>query len=68
MLLSWLDERPDVAAKDLFLRLQQELPDTFPDGQLRTLQRRVKQWRQEMAGASSSALRRSYACEDDTPS
>ena len=48
-LLSWLDERPDMAAKDLFLRLQQEHPGTYPDGQLRTLQRRVKQWRQEMA-------------------
>src|SRR4051794_1494597 len=48
-LLSWLDERPHAAAKDLFLRLQQEHPGTFPDGQLRTLQRRVKQWRQEMA-------------------
>lgn len=48
-LLSWLDERPEVAAKDLFLRLQQEHPGTYPDGQLRTLQRRVKQWRQEMA-------------------
>jgi hypothetical protein len=35
--------------KDLFLRLQTEFPDTFPNGQLRTLQRRVKQWRSEIA-------------------
>jgi hypothetical protein len=46
---SWLEEKPDSAAKDLFLRLQQEGPGKFAPGQLRTLQRRVKQWRCEMA-------------------
>ena len=45
----WLDEQPDVNAKDLFLRLQESMPGAFPPGQLRTLQRRVKQWRSEMA-------------------
>ena len=45
----WLDEQPDVNAKDLFLRLQESMPGAFPPGQLRTLQRRVKQWRSEIA-------------------
>jgi hypothetical protein len=45
----WLKEQPDANAKDLFLRLQGSLPGVFPPGQLRTLQRRVKQWRSEIA-------------------
>ncbi len=45
----WLNEQPDANAKDLFLRLQESMPGTFPPGQLRTLQRRVKQWRSEIA-------------------
>jgi len=32
-------------AKTLFADLQRRFPGQFPDGQLRTLQRRVKQWR-----------------------
>jgi hypothetical protein len=46
---SWLNEQPDANAKDLFLRLQESMPGAFPPGQLRTLQRRVKQWRSEIA-------------------
>jgi hypothetical protein len=45
----WLNERPDANAKDLFLRLQENMPGAFPPGHLRTLQRRVKQWRSEIA-------------------
>lgn len=45
----WLNEQPDANAKDLFLRLQETMPGIFPPGQLRTLQRRVKQWRSEIA-------------------
>jgi hypothetical protein len=45
----WLNEQPDATAKELFLRLQESRPGTFPSGQLRTLQRRVKQWRSEIA-------------------
>ena len=47
--LRWLQERPDITAKELFERLQQEQPERFPDGQLRTLQRRIREWRQVMA-------------------
>jgi hypothetical protein len=45
----WLDERPDATAKSLFHRLQAQGPEPFQPGQLRTLQRRAKQWRTEIA-------------------
>lgn len=45
----WLNDQPDANAKDLFLCLQEDMPGVFPPGQLRTLQRRVKQWRTEIA-------------------
>jgi hypothetical protein len=35
--------------KELFARLQAAHPGVFPDGQLRTFQRRVKEWRQAAA-------------------
>jgi hypothetical protein len=44
-LLTWLDERPDITAVDLFHQLQAACSGSFPDNQLRTLQRRVKEWR-----------------------
>lgn len=47
--LIWLEEEPDRTAKELFGRLRLEHPGTFSDGQLRTLQRRVKQWRRAAA-------------------
>jgi len=47
--LRWLQHDPDSTAKELLERLQREHPGTFSDGQLRTLQRRVRQWRQIMA-------------------
>jgi hypothetical protein len=45
LLCRWLEVEPDRTAKELFRRLQIELPGAFPDGQLRTLQRRVQEWR-----------------------
>jgi hypothetical protein len=48
-ILIWLQETPDAPAKTLFLRLQEQYPGEYPDGQLRTLQRRVKEWRKIMA-------------------
>ena len=44
-----LTEELTAAAKELFERLQARMPGLFTDGQLRTLQRRVKQWRTEIA-------------------
>ncbi len=40
-----LADNPGLEAKTLFEDLQRRFPGTFSDGQLRTLQRRVKRWR-----------------------
>jgi hypothetical protein len=48
-LREWFDAEPWRTARELFERLQQEQPGAFPDGQLRTLQRRLKQWRHQQA-------------------
>jgi hypothetical protein len=45
MLLNWLEEQPDMEAKVMLKRLQASGHGEFPDGQLRTLQRRVRVWR-----------------------
>jgi hypothetical protein len=47
--LAWLEVEPDRVGKELFERLQREQPGVFPDGQLRTLQRRIKEWRKAAA-------------------
>ena len=57
-ILAWLQREPDATAKELLCRLQQVHPGDFSDGQLRTLQRRVREWRQVMA------KRLVYACVD----
>jgi hypothetical protein len=43
----WLDAEPERTAEEILRRLQSEEPGQFTDGQLRTLQRRVKEWRRE---------------------
>ena len=43
--LLWLEKDPDTNAKDLPARLRKAHPGRFGDAQLRTLQRRVKDWR-----------------------
>ena len=45
----WLEAEPDRIGSDLFARLQHERPGVFPDAQLRTFQRRVREWRQAAA-------------------
>lgn len=47
--LDWLQQEPDVTGKNLLKRLQYKYPGRFVDGQLRTLQRRIKEWRKIMA-------------------
>jgi transposase len=42
---SMLEINPGLEAKTLFEDLQRRLPGKFADGQLRTLQRRIKNWR-----------------------
>jgi len=44
-----LQETPEATAKDLFERVKRDHPGQFHDGQLRTLQRRIRDWRQVMA-------------------
>jgi len=48
-LLLWLQQEPDCTAKSLLHRLEEKYPGWFHIGQLRTLQRRVGEWRQSMA-------------------
>ena len=47
--LLWLQREPDITAKELFRMLQERASGSFPPGQLRTLQRRVREWRHVMA-------------------
>jgi len=47
--LDWLHQEPDVTAKSLLKRLQFKYPERFADNQLRTFQRRIKEWRKIMA-------------------
>ena len=45
----WLEGDPDLTGLELFERLHRQSPGVYPDGQLRTLQRRLKHWRMGMA-------------------
>lgn len=45
----WLEMEPDITGKALFERLRGKYPGEFAPGQLRTLQRRIREWRQAMA-------------------
>ncbi len=48
----WLNREPNVTAKELLVRLADLIPDAYNGtAQLRTLQRRVKEWRAEKAKA-----------------
>ena len=46
-LCEWLGEDPDQTGLELFAKLKSKYPDCYTDGQLRTLQRRLKCWRRE---------------------
>ena len=50
MIMAWFEESPEETALALFRRLQTMHPGAFPDNQLRTLQRRVCQWRRRRHG------------------
>lgn len=45
----WLEADPDLTGLELFERLQHENPGVFQTSQMRTVQRRLKQWRVGMA-------------------
>lgn len=48
-IMGWLANAPDQSATGLLDRLQREHPGVYTDGHLRSLQRRVKEWRRQMA-------------------
>ena len=48
-LREWFEAEPWRTSRELFERLQAEYPGVYPDGQLRTCQRRLKGWRREAA-------------------
>jgi hypothetical protein len=48
-LREWFEAEPWRTSRELFERLQSEHPGVYPDGQLRTCQRRLKEWRREVA-------------------
>ena len=43
--VEWLEAEPDANAKEAFERLREAHPGKFAAGQLRTLQRRIRDWR-----------------------
>jgi len=45
MIREQIRTNPGLEAKTIFSALQRQYPERFSDGQLRTLQRRIKQWR-----------------------
>jgi hypothetical protein len=48
-LRGWFEAEPWHTSRELLERLQAQCPGLYPDGQLRTLQRRLKEWRREAA-------------------
>jgi hypothetical protein len=50
-LREWFEAEPWRTSRELLERLQAEQPGVYPDGRLRTLQRRMKLWRREVAHA-----------------
>ena len=51
------NDNPRLPAKTLFQALQRQHPGRFPDGQLRTLPRRVQQWRRRARPGQRGVLR-----------
>jgi hypothetical protein len=49
VLRGWFEAEPWRTSRELLERLQAEYPGTYPDGLLRTCQRRLKEWRREAA-------------------
>ncbi|QXQ05158.1 DDE-type integrase/transposase/recombinase [Sphingosinicellaceae bacterium] len=47
----WFEDEPWRTGRELLEKLQVERPDNYPDGLIRTVQRRLKVWRSEYAHA-----------------
>jgi hypothetical protein len=68
----WLNEKPDTTAKDLFHWLQEHSQEQFQPGQLRTLQRQVKEWRsaivrQLVLGGGNESLKETVGVGPEIP-
>jgi hypothetical protein len=63
-ILPWLQHAPDSTAKSLMERLHQDYPGRFPEGQLRTLQRRVREWRHVMVRSFVHVIRDGSGADD----
>src|SRR5690606_17332752 len=48
---AWFDEDQSQTGRELLCKLQAAHPNTYPDALLRTVQRRLKVWRADMARA-----------------
>jgi hypothetical protein len=48
-ILFWLQENPDITGKTIMARLDEKYPGSLKPGVLRTVQRRISEWRQTMA-------------------
>jgi hypothetical protein len=48
-LRGWFEAEPWRTSRELLERLQAQCPGVYPDGQFRTLQRRLKEWRRDAA-------------------
>ena len=57
-----IEESPGLEAKTLFEWLQREYPGRYSDGQIRTLQRRIKRWR-----ATEGPAQEIYFIQQHTP-
>src|ERR1044071_8151728 len=53
-----MEDSPGLEAKTLFEWLQREYPGRYADGQIRTLQRRIKVWRGGGGGGAGGDFRR----------
>ncbi len=61
-LKGWFEQEPWRSGRDLLEKLQVEHPGEYPDGLLRTIQRRLKLWRSEQAQALVFADSRTASC------
>jgi len=51
IIVMWLEATPTLTSRQIMERLHEEYPNQYEERQLRTLQRRIKQWRRERADA-----------------
>lgn len=63
----WLESAPESTAKALFEELQRKYPGQFRDGQLRTFQKRAKEWRDRSIIEFEEAWLRQDVLANDLP-